>query len=69
MKALGEAVKKANSIDAKQVANALRSIDLATPIGHIAYDASGDLKPADQRIYIFQVKKVNGELQFVQVQQ
>ena len=69
MKALGEAVKKANSIDAKQVANALRSIDLATPIGHIAYDASGDLKPADQRIYVFQVKKVDGELQFVQVQQ
>ena len=60
MKALGEAVKKANSIDAKQVANALRSIDLKTPIGQIAYDANGDLK--DQRIYIFQVQKVDGEL-------
>jgi len=69
MKALGEAVKKANAIDAKQVANALRAIDLTTPIGHISYDASGDLKPADQRIYIFQVQKVGDELQFVQVPQ
>lgn len=67
MKALGEAVKKANAIDAKQVANALRSIDLTTPVGKIAYDASGDLK--DQRIYIFQVQKVEGELQFVQMPQ
>ncbi len=67
MKALGEAVKKANSIDAKQVENALHSIDLKTPIGQIAYDANGDLK--DQRIYIFQVQKVGDELQFVQVPQ
>jgi branched-chain amino acid transport system substrate-binding protein len=69
MKVLGEAVKKANSIEATQVENALRSIDLATPIGQISYDANGDLKAADQRIYIFQVQKVDGELQFVQVQQ
>jgi branched-chain amino acid transport system substrate-binding protein len=67
MKALGEAVKQADSIDAKQVANALRSIDLTTPVGQIAYDASGDLK--EQRIYIFQVQKVDGELQFTQVPQ
>lgn len=67
MKALGEAVKKANAIDPKQVANALRAIDLKTPIGQIAYDANGDLK--DQRIYIFQVQKVGDELQFVQVPQ
>ena len=67
MKALGEAVKQANSIDVKQVANALRTIDLKTPIGQIAYDASGDLK--DQRIYIFQVQKVGDELAFVQVSQ
>jgi branched-chain amino acid transport system substrate-binding protein len=69
MKALGEAVKKANSIDAKQVAAALRSIDLTTPMGHISYDSTGDLKAADQRIYIFQVKNVDGDLQFVQVQE
>lgn len=69
MKALGEAAKKANSIDAKQVADALRSIDLTTPMGHISYDANGDLKPADQRIYIFQVQKVGDDLQFVQVPQ
>jgi branched-chain amino acid transport system substrate-binding protein len=67
MKALGEAVKKANSIDVKQVENALRAIDLNTPIGQIAYDANGDLK--DQRIYIFQVQKVGDELEFVQVPQ
>lgn len=65
MKTLGEAVKKANSIDAKQVANALRAIDLSTPIGQVAYDANGDLK--DQRVYIFQVQKVEGELEFVQM--
>ena len=69
MKVLGEAVKKANSIDSKQVTNALRSIDITTPIGHISYDANGDLKPADQRIYVFQVQKIDGELQFVQVKQ
>ncbi len=67
MKALGEAVKKANSIDPKQVENALHTIDLKTPIGQIAYDANGDVK--DQRIYIFQVQKVGDELQFVQVPQ
>ncbi len=67
MKALGEAVKKANSIEAKQVEAALHSIDISTPIGHIAYDTNGDLK--DQRIYIFQVQKVGDELQFVQVPQ
>ena len=67
MQALGEAVKKANSIEARQVEAALRAIDLKTPIGQIAYDANGDLK--DQRIYIFQVQKVGDELQFVQVPQ
>ncbi|NTU62150.1 MAG: branched-chain amino acid ABC transporter substrate-binding protein [Chloroflexi bacterium] len=67
MKALGEAVKKANSIEVKPVIDALRAIDLKTPIGQIAYDASGDLK--DQRIYIFQVQKVGDELAFVQVPQ
>jgi len=67
MKAMGEAAKKANSIDAKQVAAALRSIDVTTPVGKVTYDASGDLK--EQRIYIFQVQKVDGELEFVQVPQ
>ncbi len=67
MKALGEAVKKANSIEVKPVIDALRAINLTTPVGQIAYDASGDLK--DQRIYIFQVQKVGDELEFVQVPQ
>ena len=69
MQVLGEAAKKANSIDAGRVADALRSIDVMTPMGHIAYDSNGDLKAADQRIYIFQVQKVGDELQFVQVPQ
>lgn len=69
MKVLGEAVKKANSIEAKAVGDALRSIELSTPIGPIAYDANGDLRAANQRIYIFQVQKVGDELQFVQVKQ
>ncbi|CAG0934340.1 Leucine-, isoleucine-, valine-, threonine-, and alanine-binding protein [Thermoflexales bacterium] len=67
MKALGEAVKQANSIEVKPVSDALRAINLTTPIGQIAYDTSGDLK--EQRIYIFQVKKVGDELEFVQVPQ
>src|SRR5512137_2591962 len=67
MKALGEAVKKANATDVKQVENALHALDLKTPIGQIAYDANGDLK--DQRIYIFQVQKVGDELEFAQVPQ
>jgi branched-chain amino acid transport system substrate-binding protein len=67
MKALGEAVKKANSIAVKPVIDALRSISLTTPIGQIAYDVNGDLK--EQRIYIFQVQKVGDELEFVQVPQ
>lgn len=69
MKVLGEAVKKANSIEAKAVGDALRAIELSTPIGQIAYDANGDLRAANQRIYIFQVQKVGDELQFVQVKQ
>jgi branched-chain amino acid transport system substrate-binding protein len=65
LKTLGEAVKKANSIETKQVEAALHAIDLTTPIGHISYDANGDLKSADQRIYIFQVQKAGDELEFV----
>ncbi len=67
LKALGEAVKKANSIEVKPVIDALRTINLTTPVGQIAYDANGDLK--EQRVYIFQVQKVGDELEFVQVPQ
>jgi hypothetical protein len=45
----------------------LHLIDVATPVGKVAYEASGDLK--EQRIYIFQVQKIDGELEFVQVSQ
>ncbi len=59
---LAEGIKKAGTVDdAARIAGAIRSLDFDTPIGHIAYDAYGDLR--DPRIYIFQVRA--GE--FVQV--
>ncbi len=58
---LAEGVKKAGSFDAGRVAEAIRQLDFDTLIGHVSYDANGDLK--DPKVYIFQVK--GGE--FVQV--
>jgi branched-chain amino acid transport system substrate-binding protein len=54
MKVLVEGAKKAGGFDGPRVADAIRSLDLTTPMGKVAYDPSGDLK--DQRIFIFQVK-------------
>jgi branched-chain amino acid transport system substrate-binding protein len=54
MKVLIEGAKKAGSLDGPRVAEAIRALDLTTPMGKVAYDASGDLK--EQRIFIFQVK-------------
>ena len=59
---LAEGIKKAGTVeDTARIAEAIRGLDFDTPIGHIAYDAQGDLR--DPRIYIFQVQ--GGE--FVQV--
>ena len=59
---LAEGIKKAGAVDdAARIAEAIRGLDFDTPIGHIAYDARGDLR--DPQIYIFQVR--GGE--FVQV--
>ena len=54
MQVLAEGVKKANSLDAAKVAQAIRQLDFDTLVGHISYDAGGDLK--EQSIYIFQVQ-------------
>jgi branched-chain amino acid transport system substrate-binding protein len=59
---LAEGIKKAGTVDnAAKIAEAIRGLDLNTPIGHITYDARGDLQAP--QIYIFQVR--GG--QFVQV--
>jgi branched-chain amino acid transport system substrate-binding protein len=61
MEVLLNGAAKANSLDGKAVANAIRSLDFDSLLGHVSYDANGDLKTPT--IYIFQVQ--NGE--FVQV--
>jgi branched-chain amino acid transport system substrate-binding protein len=58
MEVLADGVKKANSIDAAAVADAIRSLtDIKTPMGTLSYTESGDLR--DPAIYIFQVQ--NGD--------
>ena len=54
MRVLAEGVKKAGSLDAAKVAQAIRQLDFNTLVGHISYDQGGDLK--EQSIYIFQVQ-------------
>ena len=68
MQVLAEGAKKAGSVSvgnpregAAKVAEAIRSLDLTTPLGKVQYQDNGDLR--DAKIYIFQVK--GGE--FVQV--
>jgi branched-chain amino acid transport system substrate-binding protein len=61
MQVLVEGAKKAGALDAARVADAIRSIDLTTPLGRVQYQDNGDLR--DAKIYTFQVR--DGE--FVQV--
>ncbi|HUW11399.1 MAG TPA: branched-chain amino acid ABC transporter substrate-binding protein [Anaerolineae bacterium] len=61
LQALAEGVKKAGSLDAGQIADALRRIDLQTLVGRVRYDDRGDLR--EPQIYIFQVQ----QNEFVQV--
>lgn len=63
MKVLIAGAQKAGTLDGGRVADAIRGLNLSTPMGAVAYDANGDLK--DQRIFIFQVK----DEAFVQVNQ
>jgi branched-chain amino acid transport system substrate-binding protein len=61
MAVLAEGVKKAGALSGAKVADAIRKLDLSTPLGKVQYQDNGDL--AAPAIYIFQVK--GGE--FVQV--
>jgi branched-chain amino acid transport system substrate-binding protein len=61
MQVLVDGVKKANTLDAGKVADAIRSLDVKTALGEVQYQSDGDLR--NPQIYIFQVK--GGE--FVQV--
>jgi branched-chain amino acid transport system substrate-binding protein len=61
MEVLLDGAAKANSLDGKAVANAIRGLDFDSLLGHVSYDASGDLK--SPTIYIFQVQ----DSEFVQV--
>ncbi len=58
---LAAGIQRAQTFDAARVADAIRQLDLTTLVGHVSYDATGDLK--EQRVYVFQVK----EGAFVQV--
>jgi branched-chain amino acid transport system substrate-binding protein len=55
LEVLAEGVKAADSLDAHQIANAIRGLaEVQTPMGNISYGAEGDL--TDQKIYIFEVR-------------
>lgn len=61
MEVIAEGIKKAGSFEARKVADAIRNLDIQSLVGHIRYNAAGDLQ--EQRVYVFQVK----EGEFVQV--
>jgi branched-chain amino acid transport system substrate-binding protein len=54
MEVIAEGVKKAGTFSASQVAEAIRNLDFQSLVGHITYNAAGDLR--EQRVYIFQVR-------------
>ncbi len=61
MQVLAEGVKKAGTLSAAKVSDAIRKLDLNTPLGAVQFQDNGDLRAA--QIYIFQVK----DGQFVQI--
>lgn len=61
LKVLAEGARRAGSLEGARVADAIRALQLDTPMGKISYEANGDLR--EQRIFIFQVKNET----FVQV--
>lgn len=61
MQVLAEGVKKSGSFSAARVADAIRKLDITTPLGAVQFQDNGDLRAA--QIYIFQVK----DGQFVQI--
>jgi branched-chain amino acid transport system substrate-binding protein len=54
LEVLAAGVRKADSLDANRVADALRSLTIETPVGSISYDDNGDLREAT--VFIFQVR-------------
>jgi branched-chain amino acid transport system substrate-binding protein len=55
MEVIAEGAREAGSIEAGEVAEAIRNLTgVETPMGSLSYDDQGDLE--DQRIYIFQVQ-------------
>ncbi len=61
MQVLAEGVKKAGALSTAKVSDAIRKLNLTTPLGAVQFQDNGDLRAA--QIYIFQVK----DGQFVQV--
>ncbi len=61
MQVLAEGVKQAGALSGAKVLDAIRKLDLKTPLGAVQFQDNGDLRAA--QIYIFQVK----DGQFVQV--
>jgi branched-chain amino acid transport system substrate-binding protein len=55
MEVLLSGAKKASSFESNAIAKAIRGLDFDSLLGHVSYDASGDLK--DPTIYIFQVQE------------
>ena len=54
MQILAEGVKRAGALSANKVADAIRKLELDTPLGKVQYQENGDLRTP--QIYIFQVK-------------
>jgi branched-chain amino acid transport system substrate-binding protein len=56
MEVMAEGAREASSLEAGEVAEAIRSLaGVETPMGNLSYDTQGDLE--EQRIYIFQVQQ------------
>jgi branched-chain amino acid transport system substrate-binding protein len=54
LEVLAYGVQQANSIDATEVSDAIRSASVETPIGTLTYEDNGDLR--DAALFIFQVR-------------
>ena len=54
MQVLAEGAKKAGALNAAKIGDAIRKLDLTTPLGKVQYQDNGDLRMP--QIYIFQVK-------------
>jgi branched-chain amino acid transport system substrate-binding protein len=55
LEVLAEGVKRAETLEASQVSDAIRTSTFETPMGELAYQPNGDLREAT--VYIFQVRQ------------